>query len=197
MANETRGWRNTQPIQRESISVRHFYESTKDRFRLTLLAGAEGLDNLITDKSLHRPGLALAGYVGLFTYHRIQIFGNTEVFYLRSLPLEDRVKAFSTLAGFAIPCIVITSGSEIDKKLLDICDERKIPVFVSKFETTKAIFFLSDFLEDQFNAQTVIHGAFVDVYGVGVLFVGRSGIGKSEVASISSSAATGLLPTMS
>ncbi|SRR5581483_1441682 len=183
MAIESRsGWRNTQPIQRESITVQHFYESARERFGLTLLAGEEGLSNLITDKSLHRPGLALAGYVGLFTYHRIQIFGNTEIFYLRSLPLEGRVKAFSTLAGFAIPCIVVTSGSPLDRELLDICDERKIPVFVSKFETTKAVFFISDFLEDQFNPQTVIHGAFVDVYGVGVLFVGRSGIGKSEVA---------------
>jgi HPr kinase/phosphorylase len=182
VATETRGWHNTQPIQRESITVRHFFESTKDRFRLTLLAGAEGLDNLITEKNLHRPGLALAGYVGLFTYHRVQVFGNTEIFYLRSLSIEDRIKAFSTLAGFAIPCIVLTSGSELDRELLDICDERKIPVFVSKFETTKAIYFLSDFLEDQFNPQAVIHGAFVDVYGVGVLFVGRSGIGKSEVA---------------
>ncbi|HET6401647.1 MAG TPA: HPr(Ser) kinase/phosphatase [Candidatus Kapabacteria bacterium] len=183
MAPETRsGWRNTQPIQRESITVRHFYESTRERFRLTLLAGEGGLDNLITDKSLHRPGLALAGYVGLFTYHRIQVFGNTEIFYLRSLSIEDRIKAFSTLAGFAIPCIVITSGHDIVPELLKICDERKIPVFVSKYETTKAVFFLSDFLEDQFNPQTVIHGAFVDVYGVGVLFVGHSGIGKSEVA---------------
>jgi HPr kinase/phosphorylase len=182
VAAETRGWRNTQPIQRESITVRHFYESAKARFHLTLLAGEAGLDNLITDKSLHRPGLALAGYVGLFTYHRIQVFGNTEIFYLRSLSIEERIRAFATLAGFAIPCIVLTSGNDVAKELLDVCNERKIPIFVTSFETTKAVFFLSDFLEDQFNPQTVIHGAFVDVYGVGVLFVGRSGIGKSEVA---------------
>ncbi len=110
------------------------------------------------------------------------MFGNTEIFYLRSLSVEDRIKAFSTLAGFDIPCIVITSGNYLVPELVKICDERKIPVFVSKYETTKTIFFLSDFLEDQFNPQTVIHGAFIDVYGVGVLFVGRSGIGKSEVA---------------
>jgi HPr kinase/phosphorylase len=183
LATEPRsGWRNTQPILRESITVQHFYESARDRFRLTLLAGADGLSNLITEKSLHRPGLALAGYVGLFTYHRMQIFGNTEIYYLRSLPIADRIKAFSTLASFSIPCIVITSGHQLDKELYDICNERKIPVFETKFETTKAVYFLSDFLEDQFNPQTVIHGAFVDVYGVGLLFVGRSGIGKSEVA---------------
>ncbi len=123
--------------------------------------------------------LDMSGYLRITAFRFLAI---PEIFYLRSLPLEERIKAFSTLASFAIPCIVITSGSQLDRELLDICNERKIPVFVSTFETTKAIFFLSDFLEDQFNPQAVIHGAFVDVYGVGVLFVGRSGIGKSEVA---------------
>ena len=182
MNEQKASWRNTQPIQKESITVHHFYETTKDRFHLKLLAGEGGFENRITDKSLHRPGLALAGYVGLFTYHRIQIFGNTEVFYLRSLPIEERVHAFSRLASFAVPCIIVTTANGLDKELLDICDERKIPVFETSFETTKAVYFLSDFLEDQFNPQTVVHGAFVDVYGVGLLFVGRSGIGKSEVA---------------
>ena len=183
MANETKSsWRNTLPIQKESITVHHFYDVTRERFKLTLRAGGEGMSNLITDKSLHRPGLALAGYVGLFTYHRIQIFGNTEIFYLKSLELKERINIFSTLASFAIPCIVVTNGNDLDPELYAICDERKIPVFHTKFETTKTVYFLSDFLEDQFNPQTVIHGAFVDVYGVGVLFVGHSGIGKSEVA---------------
>jgi HPr kinase/phosphorylase len=183
MPNEQKAsWRNSQPIQKESITVQHFFDATRDRFRLKLLAGEGGMENRITDKNLHRPGLALAGYVGLFTYHRIQIFGNTEIFYLRSLEMEERIHAFSRLASFAVPCIVVTTAKGLDKELLEICNERKIPVFETAFETTKAVYFLSDFLEDQFNPQTVVHGAFVDVYGVGVLFVGRSGIGKSEVA---------------
>lgn len=176
------GWRNTQPIQKESISVQHFYNLTKDRFKIRLLAGEGGLERKIKDKNLHRPGLALAGYVELFTYHRVQIFGNTEIFYLRSLDLEKRIEAFSRLASFEIPCIVTTSGNELDPELLTIADERNIPIFVTAHETTKGIYFLTDFLDDQFSLQTVIHGAFVDVYGVGLLFVGRSGIGKSEVA---------------
>lgn len=183
MPNEQKAsWRNSQPIQKESITVQHFYDATRDRFRLKLLAGEGGMENRITDKNLHRPGLALAGYVGLFTYHRIQIFGNTEIFYLRSLEMDERIHAFSRLTSFAVPCIVVTTAKGLDKELLDICDERKIPVFETAFETTKAVYFLSDFLEDQFNPQSVVHGAFVDVYGVGLLFVGRSGIGKSEVA---------------
>jgi HPr kinase/phosphorylase len=179
---EKGGWRNTQTIQKESITVRHFYESTQKRFHLKLLAGSGGLDKRITDKSLHRPGLALAGYVALFTYHRVQIFGNTENFYLKSLDLAQRIEVFRRVASFDVPCIVVTGGNKLDKELIEICEERNLPIFETTFETTKAVYFLSDFLEDQFNLQTVIHGAFVDVYGVGLLFVGRSGIGKSEVA---------------
>jgi len=183
MANENRpGWRNTQPIKKEHITVRHFYENTNERFKLRLIAGSNGLDKHITEKSLHRPGLALAGYVELFTYHRVQIFGNTEVFYLKSLPLEQRIQTFARLVSFDIPCIVVTSGNKLDHEMYALCEDKNIPIFETSFETTKAVYFLSDFLEDQFNLQTVIHGAFVDVYGVGLLFVGRSGIGKSEVA---------------
>lgn len=176
------GWRNTQPIKKEYISVQHFYENTNDRFKLRLIAGSSGLNKQITDKNLHRPGLALAGYVDLFTYHRVQIFGNTEIYYLKSLPIEKRIETFNKLTSFDIPCIVITSGNKLDSELYAICEDRGVPIFETSFETTKAVYFLSDFLEDQFNLQTVIHGAFVDVYGVGLLFVGRSGIGKSEVA---------------
>jgi HPr kinase/phosphorylase len=163
MADKGSGWRNTQSIQKEYITVKHFYEVTQERFKLKLLAGAGGLDKRITDKNLHRPGLALAGYVELFTFHRVQIFGNTEMFYLKSLDKE-------------------TSSNKLDPEMIALCEERNLPLFETAYETTKAIYFLTDFLDDQFNLQTVIHGAFVDVYGVGLLFVGRSGIGKSEVA---------------
>jgi HPr kinase/phosphorylase len=183
MAEQQRsGWRNTQPIQKESITVQHFLNLAKDRFRLRIIAGEGGLDRKIVDKNLHRPGLALAGYVELFTFNRVQIFGNTEIFYLRSLTLEQRIETFRKLASFDIPCIVITSNNELDPELLAIANERNIPIIVTTYETTKGIYFLTDFLDDQFSLQTVIHGAFVDVYGVGLLFVGRSGIGKSEVA---------------
>lgn len=176
------GWRNTQSIQKEYITLQHFYDVARERFDLTLVAGAGGLTKRIIDRNLHRPGLALAGYVGLFTYHRVQIFGNTEVFYLRSLDIEKRAEVFATLASFDIPCIVVTSGNRLAPELLAICEERNIPLFETSLATTKAVYFLTDFLDDQFNLQTVLHGAFVDVYGVGLLFVGKSGVGKSEVA---------------
>ena len=169
-------------IAKESISVRAFYEKNLQRLSLQSVNGLERSERLITDKNLHRPGLALAGYVELFTFHRVQVMGNTEVNYLRSLPAEKRVPAFRRLFEFDIPCIIMTAGNTLEPELLAIATEHEVPVFTTKYETTKAVYFVGDFLDDQFSPKTIIHGAFVDVYGIGVLFVGRSGIGKSEIA---------------
>jgi HPr kinase/phosphorylase len=154
----------------------------KSPVQLTPLTGNIGLENIISDKNLHRPQLALAGFVELFTFHRVQIFGNTELYYLQSLQLEDRISAFENISRFSIPCIIITNNHQIDNSLIEIAVKQNIAVFVTPFETTKTIALLSDFLDDQFADQAVVHGSFVDVYGVGVLLVGRSGIGKSEIA---------------
>jgi HPr kinase/phosphorylase len=173
---------NLKAIVRENISTKSFFESNKTRVKLSSANGLEHLERNITEKNLHRPGLALAGYVGLFTYHRVQVFGNTEINYLMSLTPEEQVTSFGKLLNFEIPCMVITNGLSLPDKLLNMATERQIPVFISEFETTKVVFIVSDFLDDQFAPQSVIHGSFLDVYGVGLLFVGRSGIGKSEIA---------------
>jgi HPr kinase/phosphorylase len=141
-----------------------------------------GFQKIIRDKSIHRPGLALAGYVELFTFDRVQVFGNTEVRYLRHLSLAERIKAFETIFHFDIPCVIICDNNQIDKELIEIATRRGVSVFQTPFETTKLVYFVSDFLDDQFSPQTVLHGSFMDVYGIGVVLAGRSGIGKSEIA---------------
>lgn len=168
-------------IRKHSITVGFLYEVNKTRLKLEPLTKV-GFDNTIRDKNIHRPGLALAGYVALFTYDRVQVFGNTEVRYLKSMALEDRINAFNTLFKFDIPCILVTNDNPIDPELIQLAADHNVPMFRTSLETTKAVYFLSDFLDDQFAPQTTIHGSFVDVYGLGLLFIGRSGIGKSEIA---------------
>ncbi len=168
--------------RKKEISVGFLLEATRERFKLSQLNGQNGLENHIKDRNLHRPGLALAGYVELFTYDRVQIMGNTEIKYLNSLTPEHRRSSFMTLLEFKIPCIIFTNGNTIEPELLEAASRSNIPVFGTTFETTKIAYFLADFLDDQFSPQVVVHGSFVDVYGVGVLLIGRSGIGKSEIA---------------
>lgn len=168
--------------RKKSITVGFLYEATHVRFKLNLLNGETGFENHIRDRNLHRPGLALAGYVELFTFDRVQVMGNTEIRYLNSLEPPQRDAAFLSLLEFKMPCIILTNGNLIADNLIEAAAAKHIPVFGTPFETTKIAYFLADFLDDQFSPQVVVHGSLVDVYGVGVLLVGRSGIGKSEIA---------------
>jgi len=140
------------------------------------------LDNHITDKNIYRPQLALAGYVGLFNFNRVQIFGNTEIYYLRSLPKPKRIDSFKIFSSFPIPCVILTNNHEPEDFMLELAEKANIAIFQTPFDTTKATYLLSEFLDDQFAMHSTVHGSFVDVYGVGILFTGRSGIGKSEIA---------------
>jgi len=175
-------FKKSKPTMKSSITIGFLFESNKERLQLTSLTGEIGFTKEIKDKNIHRPGLALAGYVQLFRFDRIQVFGNTEMRYLEHLDRQQRLHSLQTLFQFDIPCIVVTNENSVDEEFLKLANEHGVPVMLSKFETTKFIYILSDFLDDQFAPQTVAHGSFVDVYGIGLLLIGRSGIGKSEIA---------------
>jgi len=168
--------------KKESITVEFFYQNVKDRFDIKLINENVPLDKLIYEQNLHRPGLPLAGFMELFSSTRIQVFGNTEMKYLNNLSSEERKKACERIFKYKIPCVIITNGNLPLEEMIEMAEKYSIPIFSSKFETTKIAYLISDFLEDQFSPRLSLHGSFVDVYGVGMLFVGKSGIGKSEVA---------------
>jgi HPr kinase/phosphorylase len=168
--------------RKEFVTVGFLYENTKEKFRLKLFTKENGFDKKIIEQNLHRPGLALAGFVDLFSFDRVQVFGNTEMQYLTQLSNEKRVQCLERIFQFEIPCIILTDNNTPFPELLELANKYQIPILGSPFTTTKTIYLVSDFLEDQFASRVSIHGSFVDVYGVGILFVGKSGIGKSEVA---------------
>jgi HPr kinase/phosphorylase len=167
---------------KESITVGFLYESNKERLKLTALSGEISFNREIKDKNIHRPGLALAGYVQLFRFDRVQVCGNTEMRYLATLNPQQRELALQKIFQFNVPCVIVTNNNEVDEHFLKIANEHQIPILITPFETTKLVYILSDFLDDQFSPQTIVHGSFVDVYGIGLLLMGRSGIGKSEIA---------------
>ena len=164
------------------MTVGFLFDVNKQRLKLESVNGDVGFEREVTDKNIHRPGLALAGYVELFTYDRVQIFGNTEIRYLNHLTFDERINAFKTIFKFDLPCIFVTGENKLDDELVAIATEHHVSVILTPLETTKFVYFISDFLDDHFAPQTVLHGSFVDVDGIGVLITGRSGIGKSEIA---------------
>ena len=168
--------------RKEFITIEFLFNNTRDKFKLKLYSDKSGFSKKIVDQNLFRPGLALAGFVGLFSFARVQVFGNTEMRYLDQLSDSARREAVERVFSFDIPCIVLTDNNQPFPLLLEIANAHHVPVFGSSYDTTKLVYLISDFLDDQFAPRISIHGSFVDVYGVGMLFVGKSGVGKSEVA---------------
>jgi HPr kinase/phosphorylase len=166
----------------EYIDVRTFYSQTKERLKLTLATSENGFRRRIINSDIHRPGLALAGFVELFTYDRVQVLGNTEITYLSSLSEGELTKSIDRFIEYEIPCIIVTDNNKIPEHLIFAAKRRNICVFVSAHSTTTLVHLMSDFLDVTFAPQQSIHASLVDVYGVGMLVTGRSGIGKSEVA---------------
>jgi HPr kinase/phosphorylase len=146
------------------------------------LADKEAAEREVTESNLHRPGLALAGYVDLFTHQRVQILGNTECRYLHHLDDDVRAEAFEHLIQFMVPCIILTAGNALDDALIDRAAAEGIPVYRTPLPTVRFMESLRGFLSDQFAPQRTVHGSLVDVYGIGILLIGKPGIGKSEVA---------------
>ena len=163
------------------IKVSTFLEENRDRLKLDLIAGEKGLNNKIISLELNRPGLALTGFVNLFTYSRIQLMGNTELLYLDSLDKYEKIEAFNIICQFDLPCIFFTNGKCPPDELIKICERNGIPLIVSMLPTTQFVHLMNYYLEDIFVPSDAIHGTLVDVYGIGLLFTGRAGIGKSEV----------------
>lgn len=166
----------------EEITVEILYYDNKNRLKLEILNNDSGFDKVIKEPELHRPGLALSGFVDVFTYSRVQIIGNTELAYLETLSPTKRKAALRLVFGFDLPCIIITDNNIPPQELVKIANERKITILRTLYPTTYVIQLLSSYLEKKFAPHTSIHGSMVDVYGVGVLLTGRSGIGKSEIA---------------
>ncbi|MFM1651344.1 HPr(Ser) kinase/phosphatase [Brevibacillus sp. B_LB10_24] len=153
-----------------------------EHFHMKVLSGELGLGREITVTDLSRPGLQLAGYYSYYPAERIQLFGLTEMEFLQTLSREDRLERFRFLMDDETPCICVTRNQQAMPELLEISEEKSVPVLLSPLATTSLVSKLTNFLENRLAKSTTIHGVLTDVYGIGVLIVGSSGIGKSETA---------------
>jgi len=152
-----------------------------DPLQLELLTAEVGLEREIRSPEASSPGLVLAGYTARFVgTDRIHILGETEITYLASLDAKARSKAIQTFLSYALPCVIITKGQDPPEELLVVARDKGIPVIRTRLKTAEFYRRLKPFLDDAFAPRTTVHGSLADVFGVGLLFRGRSGIGKSE-----------------
>ena len=162
------------------LRLRDFLTRRGDPLQLEALTGELGLERQLPDAEVASPGLALAGYTIRFAANRLHVLGETEITYLRSLPADERRGRLLHFFTFDLPCIFVTKGQEVPQELLDLAKEHAVPVLRSRLKTAEFYRRVKPVLEDAFAPRTTLHGSLADVYGVGLLFVGRSGIGKSE-----------------
>lgn len=163
-----------------TLTVGALYERMKDVLQLEQLGSPEGMTREITTGEAQSPGLALAGWTGRFLNQRIQVIGETEVMYLNSRPADERVNTLDRLFSFGIPCAFVTKGQELPSGLLEAALRTGTAVFRSSIKTAEFYKRLNPFLENEFAPSESVHGSLADVFGVGLLFTGGSGIGKSE-----------------
>jgi HPr kinase/phosphorylase len=165
---------------KQALTVGRLVERTRDVLQLEHLEGTGGLEREITSPHVSSPGLALAGYTERFASHRLQVFGETEITYLAKLPDDDRRRILRDFFKFQIPCVFLTKGLKPPPGLVEEATFAGIAVLCSGLKTNEFYNRIKPWLEEEFAATTTMHGSLADVFGVGLLFTGRSGIGKSE-----------------
>jgi HPr kinase/phosphorylase len=167
-------------MQRDTITVERFYTGEAHNLSLKLVAGASGLSRVIREPTVNRPGLALAGFTRYFANKRLQIIGNAESCFLRTLSHNVRAQRYSNLFSYKIPGVIFSRNLHPDKLFLRAAEQAQVPIFTTPLITMKFINLATLALEMLFAPRGSEWGSMVDILGVGVIIRGESGIGKSE-----------------
>ena len=166
----------------DAIRVGALLDDKNFDLRLSLVAGKQGLSRRISSTRIQKPGLVLAGFTENLHKERVQVFGNTEMSYLGTLTPELAAEALANFFAQEISCLVVTKGLEVPAALVAAAEKGGVPVLRTSHLSSTFIESVQNYLEDVLTAQTSMHGVLLDVFGVGILLLGKSGIGKSEIA---------------
>ena len=165
---------------RRALTVREVLNAKRAALELEVLTPHAALDRLVADPDISSPGLALSGYTDRFAEGRMQVFGETEMTYLDSLDEQGARDRVTTLFAHQIPAVFVTKGQAAPDWFVELAGAAGVAVFRSALGTRDFYRVLKPYLEAALAPHTTLHGSFADVYGVGLLFVGKSGVGKSE-----------------
>lgn len=166
----------------ELLLVEDISNAGEFKLDLELVTESEGLKNEIKVPYVQKPGLAITGFTDFLLHDQIQILGRQEITYLTQLDFETRDSLLKQYFGFGLACCVITRNLEVPGELLDHAKTADTAIFRTKLPTHVFIERISKFLEARFILAKTMHGVLLDVHGVGILLLGKSGIGKSESA---------------
>jgi len=166
----------------DAIRVGALLDDQRFDLRLSLVAGKQGLSRRLSSARIQKPGLVLAGFTEYLHKERMQVFGNTEMSYLKTMPRERKIELLRAFFAADIACLAVTKDIEIPPELAAAADEAGVPVLRTSHLSSVFIENVQNCLEDQLTASTSMHGVLLDVFGVGILLLGKSGIGKSEIA---------------
>jgi HPr kinase/phosphorylase len=164
----------------EKLTVDTLYADKREPLGLEILTPNVPLEQAVTGPSLSSPGLILTGFDQRMPHGRLQVLGETELSFIRSLDEARLAEVLTRLFTIPMPALIITKGLDVPASLLEKAVECAVPVIRTSLKTGDFYRRLQPYLEGRFAPTTTMHGSMADVYGVGLLFVGRSGIGKSE-----------------
>src|SRR5438445_8215241 len=167
-------------MQHEAVTVERFYTAHSGSLQLRLTAGAHGLKRIIPEPTVNRPGLVLTGFTRYFAHRRVQVIGNAEAFYLKSLSRAERSRRYDLFFSHRLPCVVFSRNLRPGKTFLKAAEAADTPIFQCPLVTMKFINRATLALENLFAPRGTELGSMVDILGIGVLIRGESGIGKSE-----------------